>query len=46
VQQPVVRVAFLFLTPGGAVEIDLPDVDLVKAEVEQLVASGDEVVLT
>ena len=39
------RVAFLFLTPGGAVEIDLADLEQVKAEVEQLIASGDEVVL-
>jgi len=43
--EPVVRVAFLFLTPGGAVEIDLADLEQVKAEVEQLIASGDEVVL-
>ena len=31
--EPVVRVAFLFLTPDGAVELDLPDLDSGVAEV-------------
>jgi hypothetical protein len=41
----VVRVVFLFLTPGGAVEIDLADLDGVRAEVERLVEAGDDRVL-
>ncbi len=43
--EPVERVVFLFLTPGGAVEIDLADLDAAKADVEALVAAGGEVVL-
>jgi ATP-dependent helicase/nuclease subunit A len=43
--EPVRRVVFLFLTPGGAVEIELGDLDEVKAEVERLVAAGAEVLV-
>jgi ATP-dependent helicase/nuclease subunit A len=40
--EPVVRVTFLFLTPEGAVERDLPDLDAAVAEVRGLVTSGRE----
>ena len=40
--EAVARVCFAFLTPSGAVEIDLDDVDAAVAEVESLVASGSE----
>jgi ATP-dependent helicase/nuclease subunit A len=43
--EPVVRVAFLFLTPSGAIERDLPDLPAAMAEVEGLVRAGQEVVL-
>ncbi|MBV9951470.1 MAG: PD-(D/E)XK nuclease family protein, partial [Acidimicrobiia bacterium] len=43
--EPVRRVVFLFLTPGGAVEIELGDLDDVKAEVERLVTDGVEVLV-
>ena len=43
--EPVVRVAFLFLTPSGAVELDLPDLPAAVAEVERLVRAGQEVVV-
>jgi ATP-dependent exoDNAse (exonuclease V) beta subunit len=43
--EPVVSVVFLFLTPGGAVEIELEGLDEVKAEVERLVAAGEEMVV-
>jgi hypothetical protein len=36
---------FLFLTPGGAVEIELHGLDDVKAEVERLVTAGAELVV-
>ena len=42
--EPVVRVTFLFLTPDGAVERDLPDLDRSVALVRQLVSSGSEIV--
>jgi hypothetical protein len=38
-------VAFLFLTPAGAIERDLPDLPAAVAEVERLVRAGEEVVL-
>ncbi|HEY4378680.1 MAG TPA: PD-(D/E)XK nuclease family protein, partial [Acidimicrobiales bacterium] len=44
--EPVHRVVFLFLTPGGAVSIDLADVPAAVAEVEDLVARGAERVLS
>jgi ATP-dependent exoDNAse (exonuclease V) beta subunit len=44
--EPVVRVTFLFLTPAGAVERDLPDLAATIAEVERLVAEGAELVAT
>jgi ATP-dependent exoDNAse (exonuclease V) beta subunit len=40
--EAVHRVVFVFLTPGGAVEIELDDLDAVKAEVERLVDAGAE----
>ncbi len=43
--EPVVRVTFLFLTPGGAVERDLPDLAATIAEVERLVEDGAELVV-
>jgi ATP-dependent exoDNAse (exonuclease V) beta subunit len=39
----VARVTFLFLTPAGAFERDLPDLDEAVAHVRDLVASGQEV---
>ncbi|MGI8757094.1 MAG: UvrD-helicase domain-containing protein [Acidimicrobiales bacterium] len=42
----VARVCFLFLTPDGAVEIDLAGVAGAVADVESLVARGAETVLT
>jgi ATP-dependent exoDNAse (exonuclease V) beta subunit len=42
--EPVVRVTFLFLTPAGAIERDLPDLDAAVAEVERLVRAGAEIV--
>ena len=41
--QAVARVTFLFLTPTGAVERDLPDLDGAIQHVRDLVASGREV---
>jgi ATP-dependent exoDNAse (exonuclease V) beta subunit len=41
----VVRVAFLFLTPDGAVELDLDDLDAAIADVGALVAGGRELEL-
>ena len=38
------RVVFLFLTPHGAVERDLADLDAAMADVERLVAAGHELV--
>jgi len=40
--EPVVRVTFLFLTPQGAVERHLPDIDAAVAAVRGLVAAGTE----
>jgi ATP-dependent exoDNAse (exonuclease V) beta subunit len=42
--EPVARVTFLFLTPDGAIERDLADLPAAIAEVERLVAAGDELV--
>ena len=42
--EPVVRVAFLFLTPKGAVTRELTDLEVAVAEVERLVAAGEELV--
>jgi ATP-dependent exoDNAse (exonuclease V) beta subunit len=41
--EPVVRVTFLFLTPEGAVERHLSDLEASVAEVRRLVDSGTEV---
>ncbi len=41
--EPVVRVTFLFLTPAGAIERDLPDLEAAVTGVRGLVASGQEV---
>jgi ATP-dependent exoDNAse (exonuclease V) beta subunit len=43
--QPVVRVTFVFLTPEGAVERHLPDLDQAVADVRRLVQSGSEVLV-
>ncbi len=43
--EAVSRVTFLFLTPKGAVERHLEDLDAAVAEVEALVAQGREVVV-
>jgi ATP-dependent exoDNAse (exonuclease V) beta subunit len=42
--EPVTRVVFLFLTPGGPVERDLPNLDGAVAEVRRLIAAGAELV--
>jgi len=42
--EPVVRVTFLFLTPDGAIERHLSDLDGSVAEVRRLVGSGSEIV--
>jgi ATP-dependent exoDNAse (exonuclease V) beta subunit len=42
--EPVVRVTFLFLTPNGAIERHLPDLEAAVADVRQLVTAGEEVV--
>jgi ATP-dependent helicase/nuclease subunit A len=42
--EPVVRVVFLFLTPDGAVERELGDLGAAMADVERLVAQGQELV--
>ena len=44
IAEPVVRVTFLFLTPDGAVERHLADLDVAMADVRQLVAAGQEIV--
>jgi hypothetical protein len=44
--EPVVRVTFLFLTPDGAIERDLPDLPAAVAEVERLVRAGAEIVVS
>jgi hypothetical protein len=43
--QPVVRVTFVFLTPQGAIERHLPDLDEAVADVRRLVQSGNEVLV-
>jgi ATP-dependent helicase/nuclease subunit A len=43
--QPVVRVTFVFLTPLGAIERHLPDLDEAVADVRRLVQSGNEVLV-
>ncbi|HEY7135580.1 MAG TPA: UvrD-helicase domain-containing protein [Acidimicrobiia bacterium] len=43
--EAVRRVTFLFLTPDGAVELDLPDLERAVAEVRALVDTGQEVVV-
>ncbi len=42
--EPVTRVVFLFLTPQGAVERELPDLSAAIADVERLVRVGEELV--
>jgi ATP-dependent exoDNAse (exonuclease V) beta subunit len=42
--EPVTRVVFLFLTPQGAVERELADLAAAMADVERLVADGQELV--
>jgi ATP-dependent exoDNAse (exonuclease V) beta subunit len=42
--EPVSRVTFLFLTPDGAVERHLSDLDVAVSQVRQLVSAGQEVV--
>ena len=44
IAEPVVRVTFLFLTPDGAVERHLADLDVAMADVRQLVSAGHEIV--
>lgn len=41
----VARVTFVFLTPDGAVERDLPDLDGAASRVRELVAQGQEVLV-
>jgi hypothetical protein len=41
--EPVVRVTFVFLTPGGAVERHLEGLEAAMAEVQALVQAGTEV---
>ncbi len=38
--EEIVRVTFLFLTPRGAIEVDLPDVDLAVEDVDRLISHG------
>jgi ATP-dependent exoDNAse (exonuclease V) beta subunit len=40
--EPIARVCFAFLTPSGAVELDLTDIDAAVNEVKALVAAGVE----
>ena len=42
--EPVARVTFVFLTPDGAVERNLSDLDAAVAQVRELVSTGNEVV--
>ena len=42
--EPVARVTFLFLTPDGAIERHLADIDGAVADVRRLVNSGSEIV--
>ena len=41
--EPVIRVVFLFLTPSGAIERNLDDLEVAMADVERLVRAGQEV---
>ena len=41
--EPVMRVTFLFLTPEGAYELDLPELETAVEEVHRLVVAGREV---
>lgn len=43
--EQVVRVVFIFLTPSGAIEIELGDLAGAVADVERLVSQGEELVL-
>jgi hypothetical protein len=43
--EPVVWVTFVFLTPDGAVERHLPDLDAAVAVVRALVVTGHEVMV-
>jgi len=43
--EPVVRVVFLFLTPAGAIERDLDDLDAAVREVRAIVGAGQEVLV-
>jgi hypothetical protein len=43
--EPVVRVTFLFLTPSGAVEHELPDLHAAIDDARALVAAGHEITL-
>ncbi len=43
--EPVSRVCFSFLTPGGAVERDLPDVQAAVAEARALIEAGELLVM-
>lgn len=40
--EPIARVCFAFLTPNGAVEVDLTDIEAAIGEVNALVAAGVE----
>jgi ATP-dependent helicase/nuclease subunit A len=42
--EAVTRVVFVFLTPAGAVERELPDLAAAIADVERLIATGEELV--
>jgi hypothetical protein len=43
--EPVGRVTFLFLTPGGAIERNLSDLDVAVSQIRELVSAGNEVVI-
>ena len=40
--EPIARVVFAFLTPGGAIEVDLEDIEAAVGEVNALVEAGVE----
>ncbi len=42
--EPVVRVTFLFLTPEGAIERHLPDLEAAQLDVRSVVSAGEEIV--
>ena len=44
--EPVVEVVFVFLTPGGAIDRRLPDLDVAMAEVRALAEAGDDQLVT